>query len=67
MHGKVMEIFDTSSYQQKQKCTENSEEPWNKIRDIIKSITNNYDKNYMKIKFNLGHSLPLKQRKNLIK
>ena len=36
----------------------------NKIRDIIRSITNNsdnYDKNYIKIKLNSDDALPLKK------
>ena len=38
------------------------EELWNKIRDLIRSITKNsddYDEKYMKIKFNLDDELPL--------
>ena len=38
---------------------------WNKNRDIIRSITNdwdNYDKKNMKIKFNSDDDLPLKKR-----
>ena len=38
------------------------EELWNKIRDIISSITNNsdnYDEKYIKIKFNSDDDLPL--------
>ena len=41
------------------------EKLWNKNRDIIRSITNdwdNYDKKNMKIKFNLDDDLPLKKR-----
>ena len=37
------------------------EELWNKIRDLIRSITKNaddYDENYMKIKFNSDDELP---------
>ena len=37
-------------------------ELWNKIRDLIRSITKNsddYDKRYMKIKFNSDNKLPL--------
>ena len=40
------------------------EELWNKIRDLIRSITNNsddYDEKYIKIKFNLNDDLPLKK------
>ena len=36
---------------------------WNKIRDLIRSMTNksgNYDKKYMKIKFNSDDYLPIK-------
>ena len=38
------------------------EEPWSKIRDLIGSMTKNsgdYDKNYMKIKFDLDDDFPL--------
>ena len=41
------------------------EKLWNKNRDIIRSITNdwdNYDKKNMKIKFNSDDDLPLKKR-----
>ena len=40
------------------------EELWSKIRDIIRSKINNlddYDKKYMKIKFNSDNNLPLKK------
>ena len=40
------------------------EELWNKIRDLIRSITNisdNYDEKYMKIKFHSDNDLPLKK------
>ena len=40
------------------------EEVWSKIRDLIRSITNNldnYDKKYMKIKFNSDYDLPSKK------
>ena len=40
------------------------QEVWNKIRYLIKSITinsDNYDKKYMKIKFNSDDDLPLKK------
>ena len=40
------------------------EELWNKIRDLIKSITidsDNYDEKHMKIKFNSDDDLPLKK------
>ena len=39
-----------------------SDELWNKIRDLIRSITNNSsnnDEKYMKIKFNSDDDLPL--------
>ena len=42
------------------------EELWSKIRDLIRSITNNsddYDEKYMKMKFNSDDDLPL--NKNL--
>ena len=38
------------------------EQPWSKIKDLIRSITKNsddYDKKYMKIKFNSDDELPL--------
>ena len=38
------------------------EELWNKIRDLIRSVTKNsddYDEKYMKIKFNSDDELPL--------
>ena len=41
---------------------ENYEEMWTKIRDLIRSISNNsgnYDEKYMKIKFNCEDTLPL--------
>ena len=41
------------------------EELWNKIRDLIRSRTkssDDYDKKYMKIKFNSGGKLPLNKR-----
>ena len=37
-------------------------EVWDKIKDLIKSITNasgNYDEKYLKIKFNSDDTLPL--------
>ena len=40
------------------------EELWNKIRDLIRSVTNNsddYDEKYMKIKCNSDDDLPLKK------
>ena len=40
------------------------EELWSKIRDLIRSKTNNsddYDEKYMKIKFNVNDNLPLKK------
>ena len=40
------------------------EEPWNKIRDLIRSITDNsdnFDEKCIKIKFNLDDDLPLKK------
>ena len=42
----------------------NCEELWNTIRDIVGSVTNNsdnYDKKYMRIKFNSDDNLPLKK------
>ena len=43
------------------------EELWTKIRDLIRSITNNsdnYDEKYMKIKFNSDDDLLLKKARN---
>ena len=40
------------------------EELWNKIRDLIRSVTNNsdnYDEKYIKIKLNSGINLPVKE------
>ena len=45
------------------------EELWNKIRDLIKSITinsDNYVEKYMKIKLRSDNDLPLKKRQNFI-
>ena len=42
--------------------TKKHEEMWSKIRDLIRSITNNsddYDEKYMKVKFKLDDKLPL--------
>ena len=42
--------------------TKKYEELWSKIRDIIRTITNNsddYDKKYIKVKFELDDDLPL--------
>ena len=39
-------------------------EPWNKIRDLIRSRTNNsdnYNEKYMKMKFNSNDDSPLKK------
>ena len=44
------------------KIMKKCEELWNKIKDIIRSKTNNsdnYDKKYMKIKVNSDYDLPL--------
>ena len=41
------------------------EEIWNKMRDLIRSITKNsdyYDEKYMKIKFNSDDDLHLRKR-----
>ena len=41
------------------------EEIWNKMRDLIRSITKNsdyYDEEYMKIKFNSDDDLHLRKR-----
>ena len=40
------------------------EELWNKIKDFIRTVTNNsgnFDEKYMKIKFNSDDDLPLKK------
>ena len=45
-----------------QKKYKKYEKLWNKIRDLIRSITKNldaYDEKYMKIKFNSDYELPL--------
>ena len=45
------------------------EELWNKIRDLIKSITinsDNYVEKCMKIKLRSHNDLPLKKRQNFI-
>ena len=42
-----------------------NEELWSKIRDLISSVTkhlDDYDEEYMKIKFNSDDELPLKKR-----
>ena len=47
----------------------NYEELWNKIRDLIRSLTkklNDYDEIYLKIKFNLDDELPLNITKKFI-
>ena len=44
------------------------EELWNQIRDLIGSLANNsdnYDENYVTIKFNSDHNLPLNWKKTL--
>ena len=46
----------------KEKEIKKYEELWIKIRDLIRSITKNsddYDEQYMKIKFSLDYQLPL--------
>ena len=46
----------------------NYQELWSKIKDLIRSITNNCsncDEKYMKIKFNSDDELPEKQNKTL--
>ena len=43
---------------------------WNKSRNIMRSVTNNsknYNKNYLKTKFNLNDDLPLKKTLELCK
>ena len=45
------------------------EELWNKIRDLIRSITKNlidYDEKYIKIKFDSDDNLPLKKTIKLL-
>ena len=44
------------------------EEPWNKIRDFVRSKTNNsddYNEKYMKIAFNSDDDLPLNKTTEL--
>ena len=44
------------------------EEIWRKVRDLIKSITENsgdYDERYMKIKFNSDEKLPLNKTREI--
>ena len=46
------------------KKIQNYEELWSKIKDLIRSITNNsddYDEKYMKIKFDSDDDLPLNE------
>ena len=48
----------------KAKILKKYEELWNKIRDLIRSMTNNshnYGEKYMKIKFDSDNELPLKK------
>ena len=57
-------LFATSFHWLKQRHSEENEELWRKIKDLIKSITNNsgnYDENCMKIKFNDDDDFPLKK------
>ena len=49
------------------KAKKKYEELWNKIRDLIRSITKNlidYDEKYIKIKFDSDDNLPLKKTIN---
>ena len=49
--------------------TKKYRELWNKVRDLIRSITNNsdnYNIKYMKIKFNSDDDLPLNKMLNFV-
>ena len=51
------------------KAKKKYEELWNKIRDLIRSITKNlidYDEKYIKIKFDSDDNLPLKKTIKLL-
>ena len=57
--SKYLALVPTNGSKEKNKKIE---EPWSKIRDLIGSMTKNsgdYDKNYMKIKFDLDDDFPL--------
>ena len=54
--------FDASSTEESKDIPKKYEELWTKIRDLIRSKTNNsdnYDEKYMKIKLNSDDNLPL--------
>ena len=58
--------FTLVSTDEHKDALKNYEELWNKIRGIIRSVTNissDYDVKYMKIKFNSDDDLPLKRWK----
>ena len=51
------------------KAKKKNEELWSKIRDLIRSITknpNDYGKEYMKIKFDSDHNLPLNKTVDIL-
>ena len=57
--NKYLPLVSTNESKEK---TKKYEGPWSKIKDLIRSITNNsdnYDKIYMKIKLNSDDELPL--------
>ena len=61
---KAMKINSLVSSDESKETLKKYEELWNKIGGLIRSITNNsanYDKRYMKIKFNSDDDLPLKK------
>ena len=58
-NSKYLKLVPTNDSKEK---IQKYEELWIKIRDLIRSITKNpddYDKKYMKIKFNVDDKLPL--------
>ena len=60
--NKYLRLVPTNEGKEKIK---RSEELWNKIRELIRSITKNsddYDEKYMKIKYSSDGELPLKRR-----
>ena len=64
----IFEEFNENKYltlvptNESNKTTENYEELWSKIKDLIRSITKNsviYDEKHMKIKFNFDDHLKI--------